>query len=101
MFQRFKEYQEYIKDNPEGYWFKAKLYGWGWVPARLPGFLVMAVFILAVALNGFRIDAVLKDPQDMLTVFLPETLAMIIALMLVCFATGETPRWQWGRKDKK
>ena len=25
----FKNYREYYKNNPEGYWFKRKLYGWG------------------------------------------------------------------------
>ncbi len=25
-----KKYLNYIKDNPEHYWFKAKIYGWGW-----------------------------------------------------------------------
>jgi hypothetical protein len=30
----FKEYTDYLKDNPQGYWFKRKLYGWGWTPAR-------------------------------------------------------------------
>ena len=28
-----KEYIAYLKDNPQGYWFKARLYGWGWAPA--------------------------------------------------------------------
>lgn len=28
---------EYLKDNPEGYWFKRKLYGWGWTPAKWQG----------------------------------------------------------------
>jgi hypothetical protein len=27
-----EEYKKYLKDNPEVYWFKAKLYGWGWFP---------------------------------------------------------------------
>ena len=30
-----KEYIAYLKDNPQGYWFKARLYGWGWVPVNL------------------------------------------------------------------
>ena len=29
-----KQYIAYLKDNPQGYWFKAKLYGWGWVPVN-------------------------------------------------------------------
>ena len=98
MFILSKKYIEYIKDNPKGYWFRAKLYGWGWVPARWPGFLVMLIFAVAVFLNALRIDAVLKNPFDALTIFIPETLAMMVALIMICLATGEAPRWQWGKK---
>jgi len=38
-----KEYIAYLKDNPQGYWFKAKLYGWGWDPAIWQGWLVLLV----------------------------------------------------------
>lgn len=31
-YHMFKNYLDYIRDNPHGYWFKRKLYGWGWTP---------------------------------------------------------------------
>lgn len=40
-----KEYIAYLKDNPQGYWFKAKLYGWGWAPVKWQGLLVIAISI--------------------------------------------------------
>jgi hypothetical protein len=33
----FKKYIEYLKDNPQGYWFKRKVWGWGWTPVTWQG----------------------------------------------------------------
>ena len=30
-------FKEYIRNNPKGYWFKRKLYGWGWFPVKWEG----------------------------------------------------------------
>jgi hypothetical protein len=29
----FKRQLDYLRNNPQRYWFKRKLYGWGWTPA--------------------------------------------------------------------
>ena len=52
----FKKYSEYLRDNPEGYWFKRKLYGWGWTPARWQGWVVLVVYIIGVMAFAFTID---------------------------------------------
>jgi len=62
-----KEYIAYLKDNPparnafsladaggEHLWFKRKLYGWGWVPVRWQGWLVIIVGI-AILIAGIQI----------------------------------------------
>ncbi len=41
-----KEYIAYLKDNPQGYWFKRKLYGWGWTPAKWQGWVVVLAFVI-------------------------------------------------------
>lgn len=46
-----KDHIDYLKDNPEGYWFKRKLYGYGWTPARPAGWLTLFVY-LGVLLLG-------------------------------------------------
>ena len=33
-------------------WFRAKRYGWGWTPASVEGWLVMAAFMVAVVIGG-------------------------------------------------
>jgi hypothetical protein len=86
----FSHYLAYLKDNPERYWFKRKLYGWGWTPARWPGWVVTGAYIglLVVTLNEYaRVSDVLA-----LALFL---IASVI-FITVAWCTGESPRWQWG-----
>jgi len=90
-----KGYIEYLKDNPEGYWFKRKVYGWGWVPATWEGFLV-TVAAVAIIYAGFATFS--KSKPDVAVRILVLTLA---ALTPVCYLKGERPKWQWGLKDKK
>jgi hypothetical protein len=39
-------YIQYLKRNPEHYWFKRKAYGWGWLPANRQGWLTLAVLVV-------------------------------------------------------
>ena len=72
-------------------WFKAKRYGWGWTPSTWQGWAVMVVFVVAFTawlawwVNGER------HPLGMLPL-----LVLTAALILICWKTGEPPRWQWG-----
>ncbi|HAO81675.1 MAG: hypothetical protein UV57_C0003G0009 [Parcubacteria group bacterium GW2011_GWD2_43_10] len=94
-------YLEYLKDNPNKYWFRRKLYGWGWTPATWQGWLTLLIFILIIPLNFYRIDSVSHSASDTLINFIPQTLLLTILLLIVCFIKGEPPRWQWGIPDKK
>ncbi len=82
----FKNYIEYLKDNPEGYWFKRKLYGWGWVPAKWQGWFFMFVFAIFFIFGVTETNVVL-------------TILPVIALIFICYKKGEKPRWQWGKKN--
>ena len=93
-----KEYIAYLKDNPEGYWFKAKLYGWGWTPATRQGWFTMLFFIALIAANAYRIDTVSHLGNDMLINFILETALLIGVFITICWKKGERPRWQWGLK---
>ena len=94
-----KEYFAYLKDNPKGYWFKAKLYGWGWVPVKWQGWCVVLVYVLLIlGLVEMREDAIPGNPDsgsNFLTFALP-TIILTILLMIVAYKKGEKPRWQWG-----
>lgn len=90
-----KEYLAYLKDNPEGYWFKRKLYGWGWTPARWQGWLVVVIG-LAIFLAGMYVGETDDAPGATLLGFL-----LMIALIFVFgYWKGEKPHWQWGLRAK-
>ena len=91
----FNGYLAYIKDNPKGWWFRAKLYGWGWTPARWRGWAVLLAWLLIFTLNMLRFD--LRDDSAAAVVeFFIETAILVAALIFICYKTGERPRWQWG-----
>jgi len=96
----FKRYIEYLKDNPKGYWFKARLFGWGWTPALPQGWLVILVYVLALLFLAFTIDDNSSDREVMFTFLLP--LALLTATLIrICYKKGEKPHWNWGFPKKK
>ena len=92
-----RTYITYLKDNPKGYWFKARLFGWGWTPAKWQGWVVVIV-ACAVAFLGFYVGDVDDAPGAAL-------LGILLAIGIICvfgYWKGEKPRWQWGApKEKK
>ena len=90
-----KEYIAYLKDNPKGYWFKARLYGWGWVPVRWQGWLVIVAGI-GIFLLGISIG----EADDAPGAALIGALLMLAIIFSFCFWKGEKPRWQWGPPKK-
>jgi hypothetical protein len=92
----FSRYIRYLKDNPERYWFKRKVYGWGWTPATWQGWLTLAIFVALIVLNFERIDGASHSVSDTLINVVPETGVLALILIAVCYLTGEPPRWQWG-----
>ena len=96
-----KKYIQYLKDNPEGYWFKRKLFGWGWAPAKWQGWLITIVFIVLILLFAMTIDENSSDREVVFTLILPVVL-LTITMIRICYLKGEKPKWQWGflKEDK-
>ncbi len=96
----FKKYEDYLKNNPKGYWFKRKLYGWGWVPVKLQGWMVILAFIGILLLNGLYFSSNLSPsggPSTAgLTLFFVVIIVSVTAMIMICYAKGEKPRWGWG-----
>lgn len=98
----FRNYIEYMKDNPKNLWFKRKLYGWGWVPVRWGGWAVVLAFIGLLLLNGFYLSSkvYLNNPSQWdLTLFLGVIIISIVFLFWICYKKGEKPKWSWGRNN--
>lgn len=93
-----KKYLDYIRENPKRYWFKRKLYGWGWVPARIHGWLVILLYIAVLVYLFRKTDALSHSGSDTLIGLVLPFIALTTILLVICYVTGETPRWQWGEK---
>lgn len=91
-----KDYIDYLKDNPEGYWFKRKLYGWGWVPARWQGWVVMLV-----ALGVLWLGVYVGDTDDAPGAAFLGLILMLAIVFGFCYWKGEKPKWQWGLPRNK
>jgi hypothetical protein len=95
-----KEYSAYLKDNPKGYWFKRKLYGWGWVPAKWQGWCVALLYILLIlSLVLTREEAIPGNPDSgsNFLIFALPIIVLTTLLIIVAYKKGEKPRWQWGK----
>lgn len=96
-----EKYKEFIKDNPEGYWFKRKIYGWGWTPVKWQGWAVIVAFVAFIIWSGESIDGVTNPTQSQLITFYVKIVAAAILVILIGYLKGEKPKWQWGPEDKK
>lgn len=92
----------YYKDNPKGYWFKRKIWGWGWVPATWQGWLVTLLYVVLVSfLMLTREEAIPGNPDsgsNFLVFGLP-ILVLTIIFIGIAYTKGEKPKWQWGLPD--
>lgn len=98
----FKKYIDYLKDNPEGYWFKRKLYGWGWTPATWQGWTITATFVLFLIILAFSIDSN-ATPREFSLAFVLPAIILTAMLIQIAYKKGEKPKWMWGfpKNDEK
>jgi hypothetical protein len=88
-------YRNYIEDNPKGYWFKRKWYGWGWTPVTWQGWVATLVYLALVVAFALTIDEASANNERAFTFILPVVL-LTAAFIRLAYAKGEKPRWQWG-----
>lgn len=96
----FKDYIAYLRDNPRGFWFKRKFYGWGWVPVKKEGWIAVLTFVAILLINGLYLSykASNNSPDILdLTIFLTIMIISIIILITICYKKGEKPKWSWGK----
>lgn len=90
-----KKYIEYLKNNPKGYWFKRKVYGWGWTPATWQGFLITFLYIGMTLFLALTVDENSPTREVMFIFIIPFTLATTTYLRIL-YLKGEKPKWMWG-----
>jgi len=80
-------------ENPRGYWFPAKRFGWGWgLPIRWQGWVALAIYV-AIVIAG----AIEFPPARNTSAFAAVVLLSSFLFGLVCWWKGEPARWRWGR----
>ncbi|MGO8918636.1 MAG: hypothetical protein ACLQJR_22265 [Stellaceae bacterium] len=80
-------------------WFQARRYGWGWTPVTVEGWLVMSLFLAAVIVSTGVFLYRVRSAGDLLAAtitFLLSLAILVAALVVICWMTGERPRWRWG-----
>jgi hypothetical protein len=77
------------------YWFPAKRYGWGWsLPSAWQGWVVLVAY-LALVLGGIPF----VHASNGSLVYAIYVAVLTVALIAICWLTGEPPRWRWGGRD--
>jgi hypothetical protein len=100
----FKKYRTYLKDNPQGFWFKRKLFGWGWTPVKWQGWAVVLVYvmlILALALSREKSVPGNPDSGSNFVTFALPIIVLTILFIVIAYKKGEKPRFQWGFPPEK
>lgn len=92
-----EDYINYLKDNPEGYWFKRKLYGYGWTPARKEGWFTLVIYLVVVLGTIIYAEANILPTTDVITIVLVATAAFLV----ICWKKGESLKWQWGKEKTR
>jgi len=95
----FQKQIEYLKDNPQGYWFKRKLYGWGWTPVKWQGWVVIFVYValILVLVISRENDIQGNDMSGINFLMFALPIIALTGIMIgICYKKGEKPRWQWG-----
>lgn len=96
----FKEYLAYLRDNPEGYWFKRKLYGYGWTPATKEGWLILGIYLIFVLGLVLIVSPELAEENIMSHILIPVAVATLL-LIIISWRKGEPLKWQWGSQKKQ
>lgn len=98
----FKEHVEYLKDNPEGYWFKRKLYGWGWTPATRAGWATTIFFLAFVIFIALGIEDEVQTTEDLMKDIILLVLAFVV-FITITIKTGEPLKfkWRWGKEHSE
>jgi isopentenyldiphosphate isomerase len=78
------------------FWFKAKEYGYGWYPSSWQGWAVLLMYAFSVTSLFVFANNHTHSVSDMLTAFFPVFYILTVFLLIICYTTGQKPRWQWG-----
>lgn len=81
------------------YWFKRRLYGYGWVPVTWQGTVITVVPLLAIIGLTYLYLTDEGDPTPRGTFCYLATIVLLVGVLVgLSYLTGPKPKWRWGRK---
>lgn len=81
--------------RPDRPWFNPRRFGWGWgAPATCQGWATLALFM-----GGLVGAQALITPTSGAVLYLVVVVALVAALVAVCWSSSGPPRWRWGEDD--
>lgn len=80
-------------------WFRRKTYGWGWYPNAWQGWVILLLYVAYIVWQFKKVDSLSHSGSDTLYGFSVPFIIATLVLIVVCIWKGESPRWQWGKKD--
>lgn len=83
--------------GPGGYWFRAKLYGWGWTPVSWQGWVLTMIYLVLIAREFLNVDKTSHSGSDTLIAFALPFIFITVLFLSICWTKGERPRWRWGK----
>jgi len=89
-----------MENNLKKYWFKRKMYGWGWTPSSWQGWLITILYIFVIMFLGVNMNENSSDYSIRINFVVPFVIVTAI-FVLIAYKMGESPRWQWGKDEKK
>jgi len=81
--------------GPGGYWFRTKIFGWGWRPVSWQGWVATAAYVFLLFREFINIDKTSHSVSDTLVAFGLPFIIITALFVFLCWNTGERPRWRW------
>jgi hypothetical protein len=78
-------------------WFRAKRYGWGWMPVSWEGWLVTLAYTALMVTYAVLISNNIQAHKGFNWLDGIGVVVYTYLLILICYKKGEKPRWQWGK----
>jgi len=57
------------------------------------------MYLFALLANAKSLSLYIHSGSEFFTDFFPETYVLTVFLIIICYATGEKPKWRWGKSD--
>jgi hypothetical protein len=84
-----------MEQKEKKYWFKAKIYGFGWYPATWQGWLIILIYLAIFGMLTY----IFESNIEKYSFFYFTAVSVITGLLIyISYKKGEPAKWLWGKK---